>query len=77
EQSGDLRTALAGVREARSCLELLLEVEGQLERAPTVTVNVGTVLVEVQQVILNALAPYPEARLAVAAALQGGGVVLE
>src|SRR5262249_52420105 len=28
EQQGDYRTALVGIREARSCLELLLEVEG-------------------------------------------------
>src|SRR4051812_11771148 len=31
EQAGDLRTALMGVRETRACLELLLEIEGELD----------------------------------------------
>src|SRR5215210_3494991 len=35
EQAGDIRTALAGVREARSTLELLLEVEQRIDRRPT------------------------------------------
>src|SRR5262249_22285176 len=36
EQAGDYRTAIAGVREARACVETLLEVEGELDHRPTV-----------------------------------------
>ncbi|MDQ6832182.1 MAG: hypothetical protein M3008_02185, partial [Chloroflexota bacterium] len=36
EAAGDYRTALSGIREARACLELLLEVEGEINRATTV-----------------------------------------
>lgn len=34
EGAGDYRAALAGVREARACVELLLEVEGELTAVP-------------------------------------------
>jgi hypothetical protein len=39
ERAGDLRTALAGVREARGCVELLARMEGQLARE-SATINV-------------------------------------
>jgi len=69
EAAGDYRTALAGIREARSCLELLLEVEGELNRAPQVNVILSPEWTRVRAVIIGALAPYPDARLAVAAGL--------
>ncbi len=71
EQEGDLRTALAGIREARGCLELMAELEGRLSRQP---VNV-IMLPEWQALraaLLAALAPFPEARAAAAAALTNG-----
>ena len=34
EKSGDLRTALAGIREARACLELLAELSQAIDRRP-------------------------------------------
>jgi hypothetical protein len=71
EAAGDYRTALAGVREARACVELLLEVEGELDRRPTVNVLVSPEWVEVRARLLQALADYPDARAAVAAALLG------
>ena len=65
EGAGDLRTALGGIREARGCLELLGRLEGDLE-PPTVNVMVTQQVIEVQTLILQALAPFPAARMAVA-----------
>lgn len=69
EGAGDLRTALLGIREARSCIELLLEVEGRLARTPTVNIHLSPEWLEVRAVVIQALQPYPEARTAVAGAL--------
>lgn len=68
ERAGDFRTALSGVREARACIELLLEVQGELERGTSVHVHSGQVL-QLQQVVVEALKPFPEARIAAAKAL--------
>ncbi len=73
EEAGDLRTALLGIREARSCVELLLEVEGELNRTPTINILVAPEWVAVRGALLRALAPYPEARTAVAVALTEAG----
>ena len=76
ERQGDLRTALAGIREARACLELLLEVEGELDRRPTVNLLVAPEWLAVRAALLDALRPFPEARGAVSArlaALYGAG----
>jgi len=75
EAAGDYRTALAGIREARACLELLLEVEGELNRAPQVNIIMSAEWTRLRAVIIGALAPYPDARLAVAVRLveAGGG----
>jgi hypothetical protein len=67
EASGDLRTALSGIREARSTLELLAKVAGELDERPVVNVLISPT---VQTIILQALAPYPDAKLAVASALK-------
>jgi len=69
EAAGDYRTALAGIREARACLELLLEVEGELSRAPQVNIILSPEWTRLRAVIIGALAPYPDARLAIAARL--------
>jgi len=69
EAAGDYRTALAGIREARACLELLLEVEGEINRAPQVNIIMSPEWARVRAVVVDALAPYPDARLAVAARL--------
>lgn len=66
EAKGDLRTALAAIREARGCLELLGEVTQQLDRRPTVNVLLAPEWQAVRSVLLAALGPYPEARAAVA-----------
>ena len=69
EKSGDLRTALLGIREARACIELLAEMEGELNRRPEVHLHVSPAWIEVRTVIINALGSYPDARASVAAAL--------
>jgi hypothetical protein len=69
EKSGDIRTALAGVREARVTLELLLELSQRIDRRPTLNLLVAPEWLATRSVLLDALAPYPEARSAVAASL--------
>lgn len=66
EAAGDIRTALAGVREARGCLELFAELEGELDRRPTVNVLIAPEWLAVRAALLDALRAYPEARVAVA-----------
>jgi hypothetical protein len=68
EEAGELRTALAGIREARGNLELLAKLAGELDARPVV--NVVLIDAQVRDAIVRALAPYGEARLAVARALE-------
>jgi hypothetical protein len=71
ERSGDLKTALLGIREARGCLELLAKVEGQINDRPQTQINIliNPQWVELRTLILTALEPYPQAREAVVNAL--------
>jgi hypothetical protein len=70
EESGDLKSALGGIREARACLELLAKLRGELDERPVVNLTVNPVWLETRAVIITALAGYPEAREAVAKALE-------
>ena len=71
EGSGDLRTALSAIREARGNLELLAKLLGKLQQEGTTNVNIliAPAWLEIRAAILTALTPYPEARLSVAGAL--------
>ncbi len=69
EEAGDLRTALLGIREARACVELLAEMEGELNRNPTINILLAPQWIELRAVLLQALGPFPEARASVAQAL--------
>jgi hypothetical protein len=69
ETAGDLKTALLGIREARACLELLAKLQGQLDERPIVNVLISPQWVALRAVILQTLAPYPDARAALAEAL--------
>jgi hypothetical protein len=69
EKAGDLRTALAGIREARACLELLAELAQAIDRRPTVNLLVAPEWLAVRSALLEVLRAYPEARTAVAARL--------
>lgn len=69
EAAGDIRTALAGVREARGCLELLAKLLGELDDRPQINVLVSPEWLTVRALVIEALGPYPEARAAVAGRL--------
>src|SRR5918992_2715895 len=68
EETKQHRTALSAIREARSNLELLAKLLGELDERPQENVLISPT---VQTTIIAALGPYPEARLAVADALKG------
>jgi hypothetical protein len=68
ESTSQHRTALSAIREARSNLELLAKLLGELDERPQVNILISPT---VQTAIIAALGPYPEARLAVADALRG------
>ncbi len=69
EAAGDLRVALLGIREARACVELLAEMEGELNRNPQINILIAPQWIEVRSLLMGALADYPEARASVAAVL--------
>jgi hypothetical protein len=71
EMSGDLRTALGAIREARGNLELLAKLLGELDDGPTVNVLVSPEWLELRAVIVTALEPYTDARGAVLRAIEG------
>ena len=73
EAAGDLRTALAGVREAARCIELMAKLSGDLDASQTINLTVAPAFVVVQAAILTALDPFPDARRAVVRALEGVG----
>jgi hypothetical protein len=76
EAGGDLKTALAAIGQARGCIELLAELAHELDRRPVVNVLLLPEWLSVRSALLETLAPYPEARQAVAGrltALNGAG----
>lgn len=64
--AGDLNNALKAIGQARSNLELLAKLLGELSDAPTVNVTVSPEWISVCTVIIAALAPFPDARASVA-----------
>ncbi len=62
-------TALRAIQAGGRLLELLGELLGELNRSPQVNILVAPEWLQVRAVLLQALAPYPEAREATAAAL--------
>ena len=71
EGTGDLRTALGAIREARGNLELLAKLLGELDERPVVNLTVSSEWMELRAVIVGALEPHPEAIGAVVGALVG------
>jgi len=57
------------LREARGCVTLLAELMQQIDRRPTLSLALAPEWQMMQAELLDALAPYPEARVAVAARL--------
>lgn len=70
ELSGEGRLALSAIAEARRNLELLGKLAGELQQEGTVNITVAPQWVTLRTVILQALVPYPTARLAVVQALE-------
>ena len=66
EASGEHRTALAAIAEARRNLELLGKLAGELDEHPVVNVLVSAEWITIRTVLLEALSPYPQASAAVA-----------
>ncbi len=67
------RTALSAIREARSNLELLAKLLGELDDRPQVNVLVSPEWLELRVAIVGSLEGYPEAREAVLRAISRGG----
>jgi hypothetical protein len=70
EKAEEYRTALMAIREARGNLELLARLMGELNEGAVVNVLVNPEWHHVRTVIVESLGPYPEARAAVAVALE-------
>ena len=66
ESTKQHRTALSAIREARSNLELLAKLLGELDERPQVNLLVSAEWVTVRMAMMEALGRYPEARIAVA-----------
>jgi len=73
EASEQHRTALSAIREARSNLELLAKLLGELDERPVVNLNISPEWLELRTVIVGALEPYTDARGAVLRAIEGAG----
>lgn len=71
EHSGTMGASLQAVREARATLESIAKITGELNEKPTVTINLAASpeWLQLQGLILAALMPFPDARLAVADAI--------
>lgn len=69
ERAGDLRTALQALREWRGLAEFRAKVAGELDERAVINVMMSPQWIEVRRVLIDALADYPAARVAVAAAL--------
>lgn len=69
EGAGDLKTALAGIRELVRIVELTAKLVGELDERPTVNVLVAPEWLQIRAALLDALGPHSEARSAVAARL--------
>lgn len=73
EEVSQHRTALAAIREARSNLELLAKLLGELDDRPEVNLVLSPEWLELRAVVVGALEPHPDAQGAVLRALGGAG----
>lgn len=69
ERAGDGRLALTAISQARANLELLARLLHEISDQPVVNILVAPEWLVVRAALLEALAPYPDARVAVAARL--------
>jgi hypothetical protein len=68
-ENGDMRTVLAAVHTETRQLKLAALVSGQLNESPQMNIMLDAQYLELQTFIVNALEPFPKARLALSAAL--------
>jgi hypothetical protein len=73
EASGEYRTALAAIGEARRNLELLGRTAGELDERPQVNLYLSSEWSNLRTLIVGALKFHPEAKDAVVAALGAAG----
>jgi hypothetical protein len=69
EAAGKLTAAVLAVGQARQNIELMAKLVGELQQEGTVNILVAPEWLAVRAALLTALAPYPEARTAVATRL--------
>jgi hypothetical protein len=69
ESKSNYQLALKAIAEARRNLELLAELTHELDRSPKMNILLSPDWVRLRGLILEALSPYPEARLRVAQAV--------
>jgi hypothetical protein len=70
EAAKDYRAATGAIREARGCLELLAKLLGELNERPQINILIAPEWLSLRTVLLEALEPYPEARISVSTALE-------
>jgi hypothetical protein len=70
--AGDDKLVLAAIATAGRQLELQVRLLGQLQETATVNIVLSGEWIGLKAQVVAALDPFPEARLAVAAALEGG-----
>ena len=73
--AGDDELMLKAVARAEKQIELQAKLAGQLQAAPVINLTLSPEWLSIQAVIVNALDPFPEARLRVAQALEAVKVV--
>jgi hypothetical protein len=73
EETGELRTALSAIKEARGNLELVGRISKELDERPTLNLYMNPEWLELRAVILGALEPHREAQEAVLRALESAG----
>jgi hypothetical protein len=73
EETQDHRIALAAIREARGNLELIGEVTKELDRTPSLNLQLNPEWLELRAAIVLALEPHPDARESVVRAIEAVG----
>jgi hypothetical protein len=69
EEAEDLRTALGAISQARSNLELLAKLQGELAQEGTINLHLNPQYLAVRTAIVRAVEPYPEVRGALSQAM--------
>jgi hypothetical protein len=72
ENSGDLRSVLAAVAQARQNIALMAELRGELDRRAVINISVTPSWIQLRTLIVGALQEHPEALMAVRRAIEQG-----